>query len=257
MENITKALLIIAGVLIVIMVLSLVTVVWNQISDYEDVKHEEKMLQQLQKFNSKFENYTGQTIRGNELVSIMNRIVDYNNYQSGIIGFERIKITIDLKNHQNELLDEDIEGIETLFKSSLIKNEENDENIKGISELSGKLTSEAQTGISGLTEAKLQKLSANIHNIAYDDISNLEEKKEYIEYRRKLLKQILGRDVEESEINNVKKATYLYNQLTKFKRAMFKCNNITRDSENGRINEMQFEVVLEENISGKKQIKFE
>ena len=257
MENITKALLIIAGVLIVIMVLSLVMVVWNQISDYEDIKHEEKMLQQLQKFNSKFENYTGQTIRGNELISIMNKIVDYNNYQSGMIGFERINITIDLKNHQKELLDNNVSGVEKLFKNRYIKNESDDEDIKDISELSGKLTSEAKTGISGLTEAKLQKLSANIHNIAYDDISNLEEKKEYIEYRRKLLKQILGRDILDSEISKIKKATYLYNQLTKFKRAMFKCTNIIRNSENGRINGMQFEVVLEENISGKEQIKFE
>ena len=34
-------------------------------------------IKQLVEFNNKFTNYNGKTIRGNELISIMNRIIDY------------------------------------------------------------------------------------------------------------------------------------------------------------------------------------
>ena len=78
MENITKALLIAGGVLFAILILTLLVIFHNQLSAYYTEQHDAKMVEQVTEFNNKFDNYNGQTIRGNELISVMNKVVDYN-----------------------------------------------------------------------------------------------------------------------------------------------------------------------------------
>ena len=57
MENITKALLITAGVLIAIMLLTLIVGFGSQISAYFTNQHKAKMVEQTVEFNNRFENY--------------------------------------------------------------------------------------------------------------------------------------------------------------------------------------------------------
>lgn len=239
MENITKALLIAGGILIVIMVLTLVMTVVNQISTYYSAQHDEKVLEQTLDFNSKFENCAGQTIRGNELLSVVNRVIDYNNYQADMEGYEPITLYVDLHGHEGEFIYDGSISVE-----QVIPGEINNENMNTISNLSRELTSEA-SGIKGLTETKLQKLASEISNIADEDKYSDEKLEEYKRYRLERLTKILGRDVVESEVNAIQKATCLYYQLTQFKRAMFKCKEISYNTENGRVNKMEFDVVIQ------------
>lgn len=260
MENATKALLIAAAVLIVLMLISTMLIFRDQLAGYFSEKHDSKMVEQLVEFNNKFENYNGQTIRGNELISIMNMIIDYNNYQAGIEGYERVLIEIDFINSQyiKELKYKNETGSNSIFSFSnnKIKNTStSDATISTISGLSSTLVT--TSGITGLTDTKLQKMSAQIANIVDDDIIDSRAKDEYIEHRAELLKRILGYEVDASNINAIKTATYKYYQYTQFKRAMFKCTNISHDTTNGRVNKMQFEVVLEDDFSGNKKIKFD
>lgn len=256
MENISKALLISAGVMLGIMLLSVIFIFGNQMAAYFSEKHNSKMIEQLVEFNDKFQNYNGEVIRGNELVSIMNRIVDYNAYQSDMVGYERIKITIKLKNHHNELKYGNETGGSTLITGSTITNEINDEIIKKIATTSSRVTS--YFGIAGLTDTKLQKMSANIEHIVDDEVVDSRAKDEYIKYREQILSRILGYTI--TQVNNsdliedAKKATYQYYQYTMFKRAMFECTNVSYNETNGRVNRMDFEVVLEE---GDSKIKFD
>ena len=78
MENATKALLIAAGVLLAMMLISLLVMGYNRISSYYEQKHELIMAEQLDKFNKEFQNYNRSDIRGNELISLMNKVIDYN-----------------------------------------------------------------------------------------------------------------------------------------------------------------------------------
>ena len=103
MENAAKALLIAAAVLIAVMLLSLVFIFKDSMAGYFAERHNATMLEQLVKFNNKFQNYNGKTVRGNELISIMNSIIDYNNYQSGIDGYDRIIIELDFRGHEDDL----------------------------------------------------------------------------------------------------------------------------------------------------------
>ena len=105
MENISKALLIAGGVLFAILVLTLLIIFRGKISSYFTEQHNAKILEQVTEFNNKFENYNGQTIRGSELISVMNRVVDYNRTYSDIQGAERVIIRVEFPdNHQKDLL---------------------------------------------------------------------------------------------------------------------------------------------------------
>jgi len=259
MENASKALLIAAGVMLAIMLLSVIFIFGNQMAAYFSEKHDAKMIEQLVEFNNKFQNYNGEVIRGNELVSIMNRIVDYNNYQSDMVGYERIKITINLQNHQNELKYRNEAGGNTLITGTTIKNETSDDDIKNIATTSSRLTS--SFAINGLTDTKLQKMSANIEHIVDDGVVDPRAKDEYLKYREQILSRILGYTVTQEDdntlIENAKIATYQYYQYTMFKRAMFKCTNVSYNEKNGRVNRMDFVVELEDDGESGQKIKFD
>ena len=257
MENATKALLIAAAILIILMLISTMLIFKDQLAGYFSGRHDSKMVEQLVEFNNRFENYNGQTIRGNELISVMNNIIDYNNYQAGIEGYERVIIKIDLLGYQEELKYKNESGSNTLITGAVIHNQNNDDVIKRISETSGRLTDEATSGIDKITDTKLQKMSASISNIVDDDeITNPLLKEDYKEYRKQVLKRILGYEVEEIDIPKIKQATYQYYQYTQFKRAMFKCTGVTYNTTNGRVNGMTFEVVTVTDNNGT-HIKFD
>ena len=80
MENATKALLIAAGFLIAIIILSMLALGYNQISNYYQQQSDNFTLSQIVELNKKFTNYDGKTIRGNEMLSVINLVVDYNNW---------------------------------------------------------------------------------------------------------------------------------------------------------------------------------
>lgn len=271
MENASKALLIAAGVLVAVMLLALALVFWNNMSGYFTEQHDANRLKQLIEFNNKFANYENETIRGNELVSIMNRIIDYNNLQADLEDYDRIEIEIDLLHLDDQLQDESANwhGASSfnVNGNGLITNKTNDDDIKAISELSTYLFTQARIDLPWITETRLQKLSSNISWIAYDNITNPDALEDYEENRILKLKEILpgvSEDDIEDDIDAIKEATCLYNEFTQFKRAMFKCKEIlylkedetAEDLENGRVKRMLFEVVTEE-VNGETRIKFD
>ena len=232
MENASKALLIAAGIIITLLIITLLVGLYNEVSSYYESKHNMTEAEQLEKFNSVYLNYNDTEIRGNELISVMNRIIDYNNLQARENGYERIIIKIDFNGHIAELA---YDNNPTLFNGNLITNDTNDMEIKRVAELPITLVS------SGLTDLKLQKLSSEIHNIVLDN-PNDEEKSE----RAKKLTRILGRTINKDDnIDDIEEATLKYYQITQFKRTMFECTNVSVDTATGRVNKMEFIAVLE------------
>ena len=58
MENVTKALLIAAGILLAIMILTLLIVFWGQLSGYYTQQHNDKIVEQEAKINAKFATFS-------------------------------------------------------------------------------------------------------------------------------------------------------------------------------------------------------
>lgn len=238
MENISKALLIAAGMLILIMILSLLVIGYQQISAYYSRQHDATMVEQTIEFNKRFENYNRNDIRGNELISLMNRVIDYNATQvyEEETKFKRLILSINVG--EQDILDQfkydaSLEGRIT----SKIENtsNENTSNDKDLIKITGvELNSKSIIG-NNVTTTQLQRLSANIHYIMDDNNEEVRDEK-----IRSILTQIKKEDT--YNINNIKNATAQYYEYTQFKRACFNCTGVEYDPDTGRVVKMTFEL---------------
>lgn len=259
MENVTKALLIAAGILFAVLILSLLAMFGGQLSGYYAEQHNSKIIEQDAKFNAQFENYNGQTIRGNELISIMNKVVNYNTSIADMEKYDKVILSIDLKGYQNrandnfKYSDSDTSIFQGKVSANILKNTAtSDVNIRDVANISADLINElANAGISNISDAQLQALSADIQNIAID--SNAAQSLQIT--RNQKLQNILGKNkansLNVSQMNTLVNVTKKYYQYTQFKRAMFKCTGVQHNtSQNGRVIGMTF-VIVEENGKAK------
>lgn len=259
MENVTKALLIAAGILFAVLILSLLAMFGGQLSGYYAEQHNSKIIEQDAKFNAQFENYNGQTIRGNEIISIMNKVVNYNTSIADMEKYDKVILSIDLKGYQNrandnfKYSDSDTSIFQGKMSANILKNTAtSDVNIRDVANISADLINElASAGISNISDAQLQALSADIQNIAID--SNATQSLQIT--RNQKLQNILGKNkansLNVSQMNTLVNVTKKYYQYTQFKRAMFKCTGVQHNtSQNGRVIGMTF-VIVEENGKAK------
>lgn len=259
MENVTKALLIAAGILFAVLILSLLAMFGGQLSGYYAEQHNSKIIEQDAKFNAQFENYNGQTIRGNEIISIMNKVVNYNTSIADMEKYDKVILSIDLKGYQNrandnfKYSDSDTSIFQGKMSANILKNTAtSDVNIRDVANISADLINElASAGISNISDAQLQALSADIQNIAID--SNAAQSLQIT--RNQKLQNILGKNkansLNVSQMNTLVNVTKRYYQYTQFKRAMFKCTGVQHNtSQNGRVIGMTF-VIVEENGKAK------
>lgn len=263
MENASKALLISAAILIAILIISLMMVVYNEVSDYYAAGHEEKEIQQLKEFNEIFDNYNRENIRGTDMLSLMNRIIDYNERLSYEVNtqYPRMQVTIDLKGHLEDFKYRDVAT--TIFtgitRDGLITNKKGTDAVEdkwlvSITEVENELIdSDGPYSRFNLTPTKLQRLSADISNIIIDpyyetgiDDMSVKSRKN----RKIIIKNILKQEFDDSNItdlNDIKEIAAKYYEFTQFKRALFNCTQVIYDQESGRINEMNFEVKINDN----------
>lgn len=78
MENGSKALIIIGGVLLAMVVLGMIIFVRGRLSSYQDEKDKAISTEQMAKFNSQFEAYNKRLLRGTEFISVSNLAIDSN-----------------------------------------------------------------------------------------------------------------------------------------------------------------------------------
>lgn len=99
MENASKALIMAGGILIAILVLGALLLMFNQLSDYQKSGSELTNISQLSEFNKQFTQYVRNDLKGVELISLVNKVVDFNQ-RTGIYGeidyTKKIKININI-----------------------------------------------------------------------------------------------------------------------------------------------------------------
>ena len=254
MENASKALLMAGGILITILIVSLFVYAWNSYTEYNNTQDELKNVENLAKFNEQFVGYDRDDISGYELISLANKIADYNMRYSNLDDansndkYTPITMMIDLNTPGvnpsfSELVSYDNGGpyffTNNEYTQSNVRNEIKDfitnatqmENLFGGSEKASKVARnirslvkadvEAQYRAQGMTDKQIEdKIRADYKQITGEDKS-FDEIQDYI-----------GNNAE-----NVK-AYYEYYQ---FKRIIFRCTNIEYDDISGRISRLDFE----------------
>ena len=125
MENATKALLMAAGVLLGILILGALVYMGTSLSSLANQQETEKEAQQLAEANKFYESYLNRKLRGQEVVSIINRVISDNTKRN---SSEQISAKLVIKSNENALTP----GTYT-FKSDLgaIKNIQTDFMRKG------------------------------------------------------------------------------------------------------------------------------
>ena len=218
MENASKALLMAAGVLIALIIIGALLLMFNNLSNYQETNTQNTRESQIVEFNKQFETYDRNDVRGNELISLTNRIIDYNERKTSDISDEKYeKMRIEIKGIKPKYFLYDQNNFE------LIKTSYNQDDIKS------KLLNEIQK-IEKKYEIKyISKLVSNISNVV--DGNNGENK----------AKEILNKST--INFNEVKEDTKKYYQYTQLKKAYFNCTDRKYNSNTGRIVSMTFEFV--------------
>ncbi len=264
MENASKALLMAGGVLLAILVISLFLFSWGSVSNYYSKQEELVNVENVAEFNLQFSNYDRDDLHGYELVSLANKVADYNKRYSSAEenvsndGYSPVTIVIKLvsgdvtmENVKN-LFSYDNDELRVFTKPSYTQNATSNQIASIITENTG-----IETLLGGTKEAG--KVAKNISRLVKEDVKlsienddnfkNLkeDEKNAYIEnYILDEYNAITGKNAREyTEVedyfkdNGEKiKAYYEYYQ---FKKAIFKCTKLDYDNVTGRVSYMEFE----------------
>ena len=78
MENASKALLIAGGILLALLILSTLIYVGTTMSNMADQQNQSKQLEQTAEFNRTYEAYNRSRLYGTDVMSVVNRAIDYN-----------------------------------------------------------------------------------------------------------------------------------------------------------------------------------
>ena len=291
MENAVKALLIAAGIFFLIMILSLVVYFYNQASTFYQAEHERVVIEQTQKFNAQFENYHREKVRGSDIISLMNKIIDYNasqSYQDGT-NYERIRFSVKLGGNdilaQLKYKNDGKTGYNvTSLNRHLLDKEQIDNTTAGGTNWSNDRELINITGTSRdlieiaaqqplkieITDTQLQQLASNISNLIIKETdTELQSSIGNRFFRQAMIEDLLGIKIDIDEITGktllssddekikaIQEIASQYYQYMQFKRAYFDCTEVLYDSETNRVEEMNFELRTEL-VNGTETIVFD
>ena len=98
MENATKALLIAAGALFAVVIISIVWIAYGNLTGYYNAKQDNINQEQLSAFNNEYAAYDRE-LTGFELISLINKVSDYDKNKADAEGYARM--TVNVKIPQN------------------------------------------------------------------------------------------------------------------------------------------------------------
>ena len=252
MENASKALVMAGSVLLGLLVLGALVLLFNNLSSYKNSEIQNTRQAQVVEFNNQFTTYIRDDVRGNELYSLLNRIIDYNKRKTlegedGAIdiGYQPMSIKFSLKSpdgkDQKALT---MDGVVRFFEKN-----KNDYIIdKTNNTFEDYINNQIKKIVNGNT-GKQDDLSESVLNTLITGITKIFlEKNESDVAKEKAVnafKNITGftnvkvSDLEEG--SNYRERVYSYYEYVQFKRANFNCINSTYDPDTGRIIYLEFQ----------------
>lgn len=93
MENASRALMIAAGILIAIVIISVLVSTFTKINNFQLSKLSEEERQQIIEFNEQYTKYANQYVYGTEVISVINNALSHKNYDITVnIKFPNSKV---------------------------------------------------------------------------------------------------------------------------------------------------------------------
>ena len=232
MENASKALMMAGGILIALLIISALILMFNQIGDYEKGKSSSEKISQLVDFNKEFTKYTYDDIKGYELISVINKAIDFNEKEAvgNSVDYEKkITINVDMRGF--------IEKYGVSGEASLLKQN------KYIINNSNNPLANVITTFSGLektyTLGVMSKLSANYDAIkTYQTLDRQGKTPDEIKIQGgKSIKEVTGRDID-IELEDIEK----YREYSEFKNSTFRTDS-DPEYDNGQIVGLSFKFI--------------
>lgn len=209
MENASKALIIAGGILLALLILSTLIYVGTTMSNMADQQNQSKQLEQTAEFNRTYEAYNRSRLYGTDVISVVNRAIDYNK-----------QLDADEEEYFINIV------IETTTSFTATKQEVTRYG-------NGQETSNNSEVIQGNS-----LMSAGTYQVRERDGSvRINEKVEDF-FKQDAKDNVSINDDDPSKI----KYTYTYSGLTNFKSAIFMCEYVNYN-ESGRIKEMKFKQI--------------
>lgn len=202
MENATKALEMAAGVLLAVMILAALVFVYKNISAEKQMQEDVKEEKQATDFNSQYEEYNRNGIYGNELLSLANKMVDYNVKEAEEKGYAEINMSAKIKNGTTNF------PVGTYNQESLSQ--------------------------------KYLNLTNKISNMGTKKLTGGGETKTIVEWSKKSAKTISAAFSGSAGQDDIEEYKALVEEQSDFTRKKFNCKNVEYDK-NGRITFMEFE----------------
>lgn len=222
MENASKALLMAGGILIALLVIGSVLLMFNQIGNYRRANTDSEKSAQLANFNKDFVRYAdGEQIKGVDVISLANKIVDYNQKKgvANSVDYDKkitLKINLAPSASSNFITKYGTNGRSELFdrRTNWIVSNSDTQFVSKITQFS--------VLESRYTLGTMSKLSAN-----YDSIAN----------GTKTASQIAGKTV-----NITTEDIRKYREYSEFKSSTF-INDDEPKYDNGQVIELSFKFV--------------
>ena len=266
MENASKALMMAGGVLLTMLVVSLVIYAWNVFSDYYTNQENLKNIDDVAEFNLQFVNYDRKDVSGYELVSLANKIADYNTRYSNVadnknsIHANSISMTINLissgyVSSPNSLKQKLTYNGDTLrlFKESTYTQSSVENDIEKAINIASQI--EADLGDAQTASKVARSMDALLRNdfSSDEDIRN-DEKKKRVELYNAILPSTSPYRVDLSVLEPEDAYTQMMTNITgssgilayyeyyQFKKGVFECTDVQYDDDvgNGKISSMTF-----------------
>lgn len=253
MENASKALLMAGGILIALLIISLLLLMITNIGDYQRTKDSGAKATQVAKFNRDFEKYTDDDeIKGTDIVSLINKIVDYNSRQventenpSGTTNYVdyniKMSITISGLDKFNEKYAYTDKSISLFKQSQYTIGFDDNGKVMGNKIFEDLQSFNESTSANGITDNEMKYLSSiYLNNINGRDESDAVEK---IKERLMKIDEKTYKDWKPNNnptLDSIKK----YSQYSEFKTSKFKSSSVNNvEYKNGQIQKLFFEFV--------------
>lgn len=233
MENASKALLIAAGIMIGLIVITMVIYAHGQISSYYASKEQTIASEQLAEFNKQFIGYNRDDVRGSNIISLVNKIIDYNVEDMNYSNEQKIEISIIIPNNDKAKLfyynySKYYDGT---ARTKLIQFGENKKYThEGSSSINTRLIAPATAIEVSYRQEWATKLASKMSTIMGENSRQTPEQ---------LFTELKFDYESHGGITQVQEDILIYYQYLQFKRAHFDCKDLTY--ENGRVKSFTFE----------------